>query len=272
MEKANGLKVILVCSMVLFFLSGAISTALGYGGGDGNATGSSTTAAPSKITKLSDEEVKRIFSLLDATSRQTMTNVFSGSDYTARELMGIRQAILEGDRTRANAEAALINGLTVTVEFLDEAGQWSQFGLSFVPGVGWVTSGLLDTARGGVDAYRDGKSTSEILKSATIAGVSSVTINKLSPLDADKTYNTAKTAWNIVTKGSKKHTGKAVKVFVKNSVKYLAKKEAEAQAGGALSSALSNSTKRAPNRAPMPVGINSSLGYDVTPMGMKVYK
>lgn len=270
MKKINYSKVILSLTAVLFLSLGANNIVLGYG--DGDFAGSKAPETTKKVTKLSDEEIKRIFSLLDAKSRETMTNVFSGSNRTARELMRIRQAILEGDMKRANAEASLINGLTVTVEFLDQAGQWSQFGLSFVPGVGWVTAGVLDTARGGVNAYRDGKSASEILKDATIAGVSSVTINKLSPLGADKTYNGAKTAWNIITKGSGKHTGKAVKIFIKNGVKFLGKKEIERRAGNVLSAGLNNSTKQAPNRAPMPTYINSSLGYDVTPMGTKVYK
>lgn len=274
MKKRNCPKISILLALFFFIFSGADTIARacdGGGGGGADAPGSGDQGL-TQITRLSDEEVAQIFSLLDEASRQTMTNAFAGSDYTARQLMAIRQQILERESQSANAEASLIHGLTVTVEFLDEAGQWSQFGLAFVPGVGWVSGGLLDTARGGADAYRDGKDVSEIIKNAAIAGVSSVTISKLSPLGADETFNTARGAFNVLRRGSGKQTGKAARVFVKAAVKYVVKKEEEALAGSALSAGLASSTRQVPNRAPGPHYINSSLGYDVTPMGVNVYK
>lgn len=273
MEKINYFKIILSLTVGLFLFSGASNTALGgYGGEGGEGAVDTTRSKPAtKITKLSDAEIRKIFSMLDARSRDTFSSVFSGTSRTARDLMSIRQAVLEGDMQRANAEASLINGLTITVEYLDKAGQWSQLGLSFVPGVGWVTAGLLDTARGGVDAYRDGKSATEIFKDATIAGVASVTINKLSPLGADKTFKGAKRAWNMATKGSGKRTAQAVKAFVTNVSKYGVKKETERRAGNAVKAALNNATKQTPNRVPRPTYMGT-MGFDVTPTGQKLYK
>jgi hypothetical protein len=271
MEKINYFKIMLSLTVALFICLGVNGTALGYGDGGGSDT-SSSEPAPTKVTRLSEDEMREIFSSLDAESRETMTNVFSGSDLTARELMTIRQEILEASRQSAQTGASIIHGLTLTVEGLDWLGQKTQTALSFVPGVGWVTSGVLDAARGGADAYRDGKSASEILKEATIAGVSSVTINKLSPLGADETFNSARGAWNILTRGSGKHTGKAARVFIRSGIKYVAKKEGERRAGDALKEGLRSSTSQAPNRVPTPTYINSSLGYDVTPMGTRVYK
>ncbi|MCD4676961.1 MAG: hypothetical protein K8S18_13340, partial [Desulfobacula sp.] len=125
MEKINYFKIILSLTVGLFLFSGASNTALGgYGGEGGEGAVDTTRSKPAtKITKLSDAEIRKIFSMLDARSRDTFSSVFSGTSRTARDLMSIRQAVLEGDMQRANAEASLINGLTITVEYLDKAGQ-----------------------------------------------------------------------------------------------------------------------------------------------------
>jgi len=269
MGKDKKTKIILL-SILILFLSVSITASVSAYGGDGG-TPADGSGGPPVQTNLSDKAILNIFSVLDAKSRAEMLKIFSGSDYTSIELMRIRQTLLEQQMSSAHTGKSIMDGLTVTVEFLDKAGQWSQFGLSFVPGVGWVTSGLLDTARGGADAYRDGKSAEEILKEATIAGLSSVTINKLSPLGADKSFNNAKSAYNIATKGSGKQTGKAVKIFIKNVGSYGTKKEAERRTGDALKNALNNAGNQAPNRSPAPVYMGPG-GYDTTPMGTKVYK
>lgn len=266
--KKTGKKIIMSLTLILFLLISVNTTVFAYGGG-GDEIATTTT---STITPLADEQVKEIFSSLDAKSREALSNAFSGTDKTARELMAIRQAILEGDMASANAAASLVNALTVTVECLDKAGQWSQFALSFVPGVGWVTSGTLDAARAGANAYRDGKSAGEIFTDATIAGVTSVAVNKLSPLGADETFNSAKAAFNIAITGSKKAQKTAIKLATKNLIKYGGKKELETLAGAGLSSALNSATKQTPNQVPPPTYINSSLGYDTTSYGTPVYK
>jgi hypothetical protein len=268
--KETGKKIMMSLTLISFLLLSVNTTVFAYGGESG---GGSEIATSTTVTPLTDEQISKIFSLLDAKSRETLSKAFSGTDKTARELMTIRQAILEGEMASANAAASVMHGLTVTVECLDKAGQWSQFALSFVPGVGWVTSASLDAARAGANAYRDGKDIKEILTDATIAGVTSVTINKLSPLDADKTFNSAKAAFNIArTTGSKTAQQTAIKLGVKNLVKYGGKKGSEYYAGAALSSALDNATKQAPNRVAPPTYINSSLGYDTTSYGTPVYK
>ena len=265
--KETGKKIMMSLTLILFLLASVNATVFAYGGGGADELATTTTMTP-----LSDEQVKEIFSLLDAKSRDTLSKAFSGTDKTARELVAIRQAILEGDMAGANTAASLMHALTVTAECLDQAGQWSQFALSFVPGVGWVTSGALDVARAGANAYRDGKNAKEILTDATIAGVTSVTINRLSPLDADKTFNSARAAFNIARTGSQKAQKTAMKLAAKNLVKYGGKKSSEYLAGAGLSSALNNAAKQAPNRVSPPTYINSSLGHDTTSYGAPVYK
>jgi hypothetical protein len=270
--KETGKKIVMSLTLISFLLLSVNTIVFAYGGGGGDAGGGGEIATSTTVTPLTDEQIRKIFSLLDAKSRETLSNVFSGTDKTARELMAIRQAILEREMASANTAASVMHGLTVTVECLDKAGQWSQFALSFVPGVGWVTTGALDAARAGADAYRDGKDIKEILTDATIAGVTSVTINKLSPLDADKTFNSAKAAFNIARTGSKSAQKKAIELTAKNLVKYGGKKGSEYYAGAALSSALHGATKQAPNQVTPPTYINSSLGHDTTSYGTPVYK
>ena len=273
MKKNQRARIFLSMALVLVFVLGTHGPALGYGdGGDGEGSSGSREEGSSQIKTLTEDEISEIFSSVDAQTRQNMIDTFAGTSLTPRQMMSIRQQILEQNMRSAHTEASIINVLTMTVEGLDWAGEKTQLVLSFVPGVGWVTAGALDAARGGANAYRDGKSTSEIIKAATIAGVSSVTINKLSPLDADKTFNSARAGWNILTKGSGKHAGQAGYIFVKNGVKYLGKKEGERQAGNMLSSALNSSTKQVPNRAPQPTYINSPMGFDTLPNGVRVYK
>ncbi len=281
MEINKCIKIIIILTLFLFLSIEVTNTAFGYGGGSSGGSGGSgdknenESSKPNiQIEKLSDKEVKKIFALIGGKSGNNLSNIFSGTDLTKRELMAIRQSILEGDSTAANTEATIISGLTFTVECLDKAGQISQIGLSFVPGVGWVTAGLLDTARGGADAYRDGKSASEILSEAAIAGVSSVTINKLSPLGADKTFNNAKSAWNIATKGSGKNTVKAIKIFSTNIVKYGLKKEGESRAGNALKDTLNNAVKQSKNKVSRPTYRTTWMGpggFTVTKTGRKLY-
>ena len=270
--KETGKKIVMSLTLISFLFLSVSTTVFAYGGGGGDAGGGGEIETSTTVTPLSDEQVREIFSSLDAETRESLSNAYSGTDKTARELMAIRQAVLEGDMTSANTAASVMHALTVTAECLDKAGQWSQFALSFVPGVGWVTSGTLDVARAGANAYRDGKNAREILTDATIAGVASVTVNRFSPLDADKTFNSARAAFNIARTGSKKAQTTALKLATKNAVKYGGKKGSEYFAGAALSSALNNATKQAPNQVAPPTYINSSLGYDTTSYGAPVYK
>jgi hypothetical protein len=283
MKKMSFLNVIITFTLFIALTLGTCTGAFGYGDGGGgggsdsggNKNENSDDAANVEITKLSDSEVEKIFNLIGGKEGEDLSNIFKGTDLTQRELMEIRQGILEGNMNQENFNADLMNALTITVECLDTAGQVSQFGLSFVPGVGWVAAGLLDTARGGADAYRDGKSVKEILSEAAIAGATSVTINKLSPLGADKTFNNAKSAFNMLTKGSGNYTGKAVKVFTKNITKYGLKKEVERRTGDAMKNALNNASKKTPNRVSRPSYTTPYMGpggFDVTPTGQKMYK
>ncbi|MBN2720161.1 MAG: hypothetical protein JXR72_03560, partial [Proteobacteria bacterium] len=171
MKKIVGLKNVLSMAAVLFIFLGTSGIANGYGGGDGDGGGGEGSGdgsgGPQQIKKLSEEEIEKIFLGMNAKDKKALVEAFAGSDVTKETLIAIRNAIREsmegrqevreGEMASAHTEASIMNGLTLIVEGADKAGQVSQFVLHFVPGVGWVTSGALDAARGGADAYRDGK-------------------------------------------------------------------------------------------------------------------
>jgi len=282
MKKVNVLNLMILFTLFVALSLGTGTTAFGgdYGGDSSSSSSSDKEenkdgGSSTQITKLSDKEVKKIFDLIGGKEGKDLSNLFSGTDLTQRELMEIRQAILEGNMDQANFNADLISGLTLTVECLDAAGQVSQLGLSFVPGVGWVAAGLLDGARDGADAYRDGKSASEILSAATIGAATSVAINKLSPLNADKTFKGAKRAWSMATKKGGKRTAQASWAFIKNVAKYTAKKETERRAGNTIKGALNNASKKTPNRVSRPSYTTNNMGtggFDVSSTGQKYWK
>ena len=262
MKKSNCLKVILTLTVVLLLVFGANNTVLGYGdgggGGGGGSDGSGGEAASGgsaseQITKLTDEEILVLWAPM--VGRHPTP---SAGTYTTRELMALRQRILQDEQRAWQLEAAIDRGLCATVEGFDWLGQQAQFVLAFVPGVGWVTSIGLGAARGGANAYRDGKSEGEVLANTLAAGAASGIIKKLSPLGADKALKTATGAWRtLVNTSSKRAAGRAIDVFQNNGIKYVAikgvEREAKAALGGALSSLASNSTKQVPHKETPPV-------------------
>jgi len=64
-----------------------------------------------------------------------------------------KQTDLTWDASKAGWSASFWNILYGTTKVADTAGQVSQFGLNFVPGVGKIANIGLDTARGAVDGY-----------------------------------------------------------------------------------------------------------------------
>ena len=122
-----------------------------------------------------------------------------------------------------------------TLEILDKMGEISQTGLSFVPGVGWVTSATLSAARGGANAYRDGLGTKGIVKGVVISATSSAIVGKFSPLNADKAFNTARAGINVARNTvSTQVRNKALTVAAKAMARFGLKKKLEGEVEGQL--------------------------------------
>ncbi|WP_319582275.1 hypothetical protein [uncultured Pseudodesulfovibrio sp.] len=197
-----------------------------YGGGGGDVGGStSKTIEPWTPTKLSS-----IFKNVSPSEKNTLVKAFTGSTISKRELLTIRQVFLEKDSAAANNEAAMLDACVKTLEVLDKMGELSQTGLSFVPGVGWVTSATLSAARGGANAYRNGLSRSDIAKGVVIGATSSALMSKFSPMNADKAFNTAKAGISLArnTVNSQVRT-KAMAIAAKALARYGLKKTAEGE-------------------------------------------
>ncbi len=157
----------------LVVLLACFTVAYGYGGGGGGSAtepGPSTSSSTGPIMPLTDEDIRNVFTTigphnmpgLDEATVSVLTTIFEGQEMTIRDLMGVRQTILEAMSFSSTLESwqATIN--LVQVQILDGAGQVAQVILTIVPGVGWGTNAGLGVVRAAADGIRDGHTASEI--------------------------------------------------------------------------------------------------------------
>ena len=229
--EARGLRTMMACALALcLLLTPALAWAYGGGGGGGDVGGSGSNIEPWTPAELSS-----IFQSTSPSQKNTLVEAFTGSTISKRDLLTIRQVFLEKNSAAANNEAAMLDACVKTLEILDKMGEISQTGLSFVPGVGWVTSATLSAARGGANAYRDGLGTKDIVKGVVIGATSSAMVSKFSPLNADKAFNTARAGINIARNTvSSQVRNKALAVAAKAMARYGLKKKVEGEIEGQL--------------------------------------
>ncbi|WP_166671399.1 hypothetical protein [Pseudodesulfovibrio indicus] len=194
--KRRGMRTMLAGLLALgLLLTPALAAAYGGGGGGGGAFESDTSKP--QMDPWTRAEVAEIFKDLSPAEHNTMVEAFSGSTISKRDLLTVRQVFLEQYSNEAQSEAEMLDACVKTLEILDKMGEISQEGLSFVPGVGWVTSVTLGAARGGANAYRDGLSGADIAKGIVIGGGASALAGQMSAIDANKAFNTAKAGINL---------------------------------------------------------------------------
>lgn len=234
----------------------------GGGGGSGSGGGSSGSSVESSsggssgsMKSWSRPELELIFKDVSPERKGQMIEAFRGTTITRRQLLEVRQAVFEQSARDAERTAAILGNLMTCLEVMDKAGQVSQAGLSFVPGVGWATSAGLGAARGAADSYRDGKSGSDIAADALMGGAASGIVGKFSPLNADKAFNTARVGMKMArTSASKKVQDKAAEVAARAVARYSGAKVAEAKAEEALGAAMNEAAQvmGVKNEAPAP--------------------
>ncbi len=184
---------LVLAAVTIFALSPIPAWSHGGGGGGGGGGGSGGSGDGGLFgggggkNPVSDPwtpaELNQIFSGLTPSQRSDLVRDFSGSTVTKRDLMEVRQVFNVQNSDRAGSRADMINAMVKTLEVLDRAGQLSQDGLAFVPGVGMVTSTLLGGARSGADAYKSGASTKDIAVKTLSGGVASAIMSKFSQAD-----------------------------------------------------------------------------------------
>jgi hypothetical protein len=118
---------------------------------------------------------------LSSQAVETMVKAFKGKTVDPKMLYRIRQRMLEIEQRSANFWSSVWGGAVILAETADTVGSYSQFVLTFVPGVGWATNAALSVARSGADAYKKGGDAGQIAQAMTVNGVTSV-IMKGSPL------------------------------------------------------------------------------------------
>nr|WP_321260687.1 hypothetical protein [uncultured Pseudodesulfovibrio sp.] len=230
----------------------APTEASAYGGGGGDVGGPPKDL---KIDPWKPSELVDIFGNLNPSQQDTLITAFTGSTITKRDLLTIRQVFLEQNSNAANNEAAMLDACVKTLEILDKLGEYSQEGLSFVPGVGWVTAAALGAARGGANAYRDGKAPGDIVKGIVIGGGASGLVGKFSPMNADKAFSTARAGINLARNAiTKKVRKRATVVAVKAIARYGAKKGVDYGAEKGIGKAMEQAANilGAENRASVP--------------------
>lgn len=229
----RGLRTMMAWALALgLLLTPALAWAYGGGGGGG---GGDVGGAADNIEPWTPAELSSIFQSTSPSQQNTLVEAFTGSTISKRDLLTIRQVFLEKNSAAANNEAAMLDACVKTLEILDKMGELSQTGLSFVPGVGWVTSASLSAVRGGANAYRDGLGTKGIVKGVVISATSSVMMSHFSPLNADKAFNTAKAGINIArnTVNSQVRT-RALAIATKAMARYGLTKQVEGEIEGQL--------------------------------------
>lgn len=241
-----------VASLLALTLLLTPTMASAYGGGGGDVGGPPKDL---KIDPWKPSELVSIFGTLNPSQQDTLITAFTGSTIEKRDLLTIRQVFLEQNSNAANNEAAMLDACVKTLEVLDKLGEYSQEGLSFVPGVGWVTAAALGAARGGANAYRDGKTPSDIVKGIVIGGGASGLVGKFSPMNADKAFTTARAGINLARNAiTKKVRERATVVAVKAVARYGAKKGVDYGAEKAIGKAMEQAANilSAENRASVP--------------------
>lgn len=152
--------------------------ALTYGGGGGGGGEDTDTTGINSIHPLTREEIREVFSTITTGQGETpgfddatvsfLSYLLEGQEMTTRDLMGIRQTMLELDSTGATIQRYEAQVNLVLVQSADAAGEVSRFFLAFVPGVGWGTTAALSTARSGADEIKKGGDAWDVSGAMTI--------------------------------------------------------------------------------------------------------
>lgn len=185
-----------LCAMVVMFPSNLLWAYGGGGGGGGGGAGGGGGGAgggdgasgqSGALQPLSRQQIENIFGKIgknpgvSSQTVETLVKALKGKKADLKTLLRLRQRILEIEQKEANFWSGVAGVAVVLVETTDKVGSWTQFALTFVPGVGWATNAGLSVARSGAEAYQKGGDAGQIAKAMTVDGVTQV-IMKGSPV------------------------------------------------------------------------------------------
>lgn len=186
----------LLC-VIIFITAPRLAWSYGGGGGGGGEGGGSASqkSPPSKtsipsvhngIKPLTAQQIRDVFTTIgkdtpgvDDVTVSIMTTILEGSEMSVRDLISIRQGVLQVDgwSSQVNRAQATIN--LIQVQIMDGMGKVSQTILTVIPGVGWGTNAALGVARAGADKIKEGGDIYDAGGAALIDGTVSVITSQI---------------------------------------------------------------------------------------------
>lgn len=260
------LAVVMVAALLL--LSPGLAWSYGGGGGSGGDGGGGGGGPLGEFMgggsgggpvqdPWTPSELNQIFGGLTPNQRSDLVKSFSGSTVDKRSLLEVRQVFNRQNMRSAQNEAKVLDAMVTVLEVLDKSGQLAQDGLSFVPGVGWVTSATLGAARSGADAYKSGASGKEIAIKALSGGAAAGIMGKFS--GADQALRNVRRASGLAVGAMNKTVrSRARTLMAKAATRFLAKKQRDRMVEGGIKSVTEEglraavNTRTMPNRASIP--------------------
>ena len=168
-------KILLLALLLSVLLTGfSFATPGGHGGGGGGggsgSGGDKSTSSVTTVKPMTAEDIKTVFTQIgpgkgpgfDSATVTLMTALLEGREMSIRDLMTIRQTMLEIESFGTTIDRYQAGANLILVQILDGAGQISQIALTIVPGVGWGTNAALSITRAGADEIKKGSDISKI--------------------------------------------------------------------------------------------------------------
>jgi hypothetical protein len=172
MKKTKILLLALLLSVLLTGFSFATPGGHGDGGGGGGGGGviEKTTSSMTTVKPMTAEDIKTVFTQIgpgkgpgfDSATVTLMTALLEGHEMSIRDLMTIRQTMLELQSFGTTIDRYQAGANLLLIQILDGAGQISQIVLTIVPGVGWGINAALSITRTGAEEIKKGSDISKI--------------------------------------------------------------------------------------------------------------
>ncbi len=173
MKKSKQNTLLFTVVLILFLMTSVDTPVFGHSGGSkdgGDKSIGSTTSSMTTIKPMTAEDIKTVFTQIgpgkgpgfDSATVTLMTALLEGHEMSIRDLMTIRQTMLELQSFGTTIDRYQAGANLLLIQILDGSGQISQLVLTIVPGVGWGINAALSITRTGAEEIKKGSDISKI--------------------------------------------------------------------------------------------------------------